>query len=264
MPAIAQAAVLLSLTNNNDVVEHSTTLLSLSSHVVCDDGVEDDDDELSDESVNRLLREAEERMKTSIALSAVTTADNHVSLTKFPKLNAGPSLPKAPISVKGSVSRISDPSLIASPIDHMLANIPLETRRAFDPAVVKKKLKEDKDKTAGASWFNMPQTNLTPELKRDFQLIKMRNVLDPHRHYKKDNSAIPKYSQTGTVIEGSTEFFSARISKKERKRTIAEEIMADSKARQTYKRKYEEIQQSKRSGKKEFYKKLKEQRKAKK
>lgn len=107
----------------------------------------------------------------------------------------------------------------------------------------------------------MPRTNLTPELKRDLQLIKMRGVLDPHRHYKKDNSAFPEYSQVGTIIEGNADYFSSRLSNKERKRTIAEEVMADGSSRKRFKNKYEEIQIKKRSGKKEFYKKLKQQRK---
>lgn len=106
----------------------------------------------------------------------------------------------------------------------------------------------------------MPRTDLTPQLKRDLQLIKMRNVLDPHRHYKKDSSALPEYSQVGTIIEGNTEFFSSRLTKKERKRTIVEEIMADDGNRKRFKKKYDEIQSKKRSGKKEFYKKLKAQR----
>ena len=106
----------------------------------------------------------------------------------------------------------------------------------------------------------MPRTVLTDELKRDFMLIKHRNVLDPHRHYKKDNSGIPEYSQVGTVIEGNTEFYNARINRRDRKKTILEEVMADSSSRQRFKRKYDDIQKSKKSGKKEFYKKLKAQR----
>jgi hypothetical protein len=107
----------------------------------------------------------------------------------------------------------------------------------------------------------MPRTELTAEFKRDFEIIKHRNVLDPHRHYRKDKSGIPEYSQVGTVIEGNTEFFNSRINRKDRKKTILEEVMADSTSKDRFKRKYNEIQQSKKSGKKEFYKKLKEQRK---
>ncbi len=104
----------------------------------------------------------------------------------------------------------------------------------------------------------MPKTTLTPQLKRDLQLIEMRSVLDPHRHYKKNNrkGKVPTFSQTGTVIEGPTEFFSARINKKERSKNFVEEAMATEEATGRFKRKYGEIQESKMSGKMAHYKKL--------
>jgi hypothetical protein len=108
----------------------------------------------------------------------------------------------------------------------------------------------------------MPKTDLTPELRRDLQLLKMRNVLDPKRHYKKDNSKndIPPFSQVGTIIEGATEFYSSRVNKKERKQTILEEVVAQEKESGRFQRKYEEINKSKASGKKAFYKSLKAKR----
>jgi len=42
----------------------------------------------------------------------------------------------------------------------------------------------------------MPLTSKDPQILRDIQLIQMREVLDPHRHYKKNIlKRIPKYSQ---------------------------------------------------------------------
>jgi Fcf2 pre-rRNA processing len=91
----------------------------------------------------------------------------------------------------------------------------------------------------------------------------MRNVLDPKRHYKKEKGPLPTYFQSGTIIEGNTEYYSARLTRKERKNTIAEEILADASSKAYFKRKYGEIQSTKRSGRKEHYKKLKEMRKSK-
>ncbi|KAG9231641.1 hypothetical protein BJ875DRAFT_506545 [Amylocarpus encephaloides] len=91
--------------------------------------------------------------------------------------------------------------------------------------------------TAGSDWFNLPRTNLTPELKRDLQLLKMRSVLDPKRFYKKDNSKlqIPKYSEVGTIIEGPTEYFTSRLTNKERKRTLVEEVLQDEQSTKRFK-----------------------------
>lgn len=104
---------------------------------------------------------------------------------------------------------------------------------------------------------------VTPELKRDLQLLRMRSVLDPKRHYKKDNSRkseIPEFSQIGTIIEGPTEYFTARLSNKERKRTFVEDVLAGEKQSQRFKTKYNAIQAAKTSGKKDHYKALKAKR----
>jgi len=115
-----------------------------------------------------------------------------------------------------------------------------------------------KKATAGSQWFNLPRTVLTPELKRDLQLLHMRGVLDPKRHYKKEGSKpnIPEFSQVGTIIEGPTEFFSGRLSNKDRKRTFVEEVLNTEKASGRFKNKYGEIQATKTSGKKAHYKSL--------
>lgn len=67
----------------------------------------------------------------------------------------------------------------------------------------------------------------------------------------------------GTVVEGNTEFFSARLSRKERKESILGEVMADEAARSRFKKKVLEADSKTRSGRKAFYKKLQEGRKRK-
>ena len=90
----------------------------------------------------------------------------------------------------------------------------------------------------------------------------MRNVLDPHRHYKKDSakSLVPEYSQTGTIMEGPTEFFSARIPRRQRHTSLAESVMEGERESGKMKRKYNEIQDRKRRGKKGEYRKKMERR----
>ena len=66
----------------------------------------------------------------------------------------------------------------------------------------------------------------------------------------------PEYSQTGTIVEGPTEFFTGRIEKRERKRTFAEEVLAGEQETGRFKRKYGELQGRRTQGKKGFYKAL--------
>jgi hypothetical protein len=67
----------------------------------------------------------------------------------------------------------------------------------------------------------------------------------------------------GTIIEGPTEFLSARLSNKDRKRTLVEDVLAGENASGRFKAKYGEIQAMKTSGKKQFYKNLKAKRRSK-
>ncbi|KAG0085118.1 hypothetical protein BGZ92_009246 [Podila epicladia] len=129
--------------------------------------------------------------------------------------------------------------------------------RMATEAVVLYSVLEEREKTTGKGWFDLPQQVMTPELKRDLQILKLRNVLDPKRFYKREEKGkpkFPKYFQVGT-IEGNTEFYSSRLTKKERATTITGEVMKDEVGRDYYKRKFDEIQVSKQSGGKRFNKK---------
>lgn len=90
----------------------------------------------------------------------------------------------------------------------------------------------------------------------------MRDVLDSKRFYRKDSSRalVPEFSQVGTIVEGPTDFFNARMTKKERKRTLLEEVLETEDTTRKFKSKYGEIQTAKTSGKKGHYKKMMEQR----
>ncbi|KAG9411500.1 hypothetical protein AC1031_017137 [Aphanomyces cochlioides] len=102
-------------------------------------------------------------------------------------------------------------------------------------------------------WFNMVSNEMTAEAKRDIQLVKMRNYLDPKRFYKSSDhrkSNMPKVFQVGTVIEGAAEFKSARLSRKERHQTFTEEILHDQQIRNYTKRKFNDIQATRANSKK--------------
>ncbi|KAL3624631.1 hypothetical protein CASFOL_031299 [Castilleja foliolosa] len=115
-----------------------------------------------------------------------------------------------------------------------------------DPRKLNKLMKKQVKDTAGKKWFDMPAPTLTPELKKDLQLLKLRSAIDPKRHYKKGDSKskrLPKYFQVGTVIETASEFFSGRLTKKERKATLADELLSNSTLREYRKRKVREIEE---------------------
>lgn len=113
--------------------------------------------------------------------------------------------------------------------------------------------------TAGPLWFDLPKVEHTPEFKRDWQLLRMRGVLDPKHQKKALRASAPEFAQIGEIIAGPTEFYSARLTNKERKNTMLEEVMSTyNEAKFTDK--YAGIQKKKASGKKAFYKSVVAQR----
>ncbi|CCD24300.1 Fcf2p NDAI_0C06410 [Naumovozyma dairenensis CBS 421] len=112
-------------------------------------------------------------------------------------------------------------------------------------------------------WFTLPKPddNMRRELQRDLVLLQHRAALDPKRHYKKDRWQIPDRFAVGTIIDNKAEFYSSRLTNKERKSTMLETLMGDDTTNKYFKRKYSEIQVQKTSGKKGHFKKMKSMRK---
>lgn len=120
----------------------------------------------------------------------------------------------------------------------------LKRVKQYDPS--DKKLRERRrrarEKTKGKKWFGLPATEMTDEIKHDLEVIQMRSVLDPKRFYKKnDLKVLPKYFQIGKVMDAPQDFYSSRMTNKERKRTLVDELMADAEFAKYNKRKYQEI-----------------------
>ncbi|PIA15459.1 Fcf2-domain-containing protein [Coemansia reversa NRRL 1564] len=115
---------------------------------------------------------------------------------------------------------------------------------------------KQREKTAGKNWFGIKAPTMTPEIKNDLRVLQLRNVLDPKRFYKKSSSKeLPKYFEIGTIIEGPTEFYSSRLTKKQRQNNLVDELLADKQSRDYFKRKVGEIHARNYSGGKAWYQK---------
>jgi len=112
-----------------------------------------------------------------------------------------------------------------------------------------REMKKKKLETAGAEWYDLPATKMTPEIKTELKLLTMRNFIDPKRHYKKWNAKeLPKHFQIGTIVENAADFYNGRLTKKERKEGLVHELLADSAFKKYTKRKFLEIQEKQISG----------------
>lgn len=105
-----------------------------------------------------------------------------------------------------------------------------------------RKQREKQKMGTGAGWFNMKAPKITPEIRHDLEVLRMRSALDPKHFYKKnDMKALPKHFHIGKVVDSPIDFYSSRLTKKERKKTIVDELMADAEFTKYNKRKYKEI-----------------------
>lgn len=135
------------------------------------------------------------------------------------------------------------------------------------PSVAEKKLAKQTSKkdtnTAGSGWFDMQTAKMTPELEKDLKLLSMRNALNPHHHYKageKIGAKSKKPFQVGTIIEGAGEFYSSRLTRKERKGTLVETLLNDEQKRSMFKNKYLKLQEKNQSGSRKSYRQQREKR----
>jgi hypothetical protein len=117
--------------------------------------------------------------------------------------------------------------------------------------------------TAGSKWFDMEATPVTSSIRSDLMMLRNRNFIDAKRFYKGSDHkrALPKFFQVGTVIEGTGQFKSGRLTKKERRATFVDELMSDDRLRGYSKKTFLSIQSKKASGGKAWKKKQNNKRK---
>lgn len=137
-----------------------------------------------------------------------------------------------------AVDKILEKSVIKPGFEKLEA-VPVydETKKRLQAQRRKERLR-----TKGQKWFNMRPPEMTPEVRHDLEVIQMRSALDPKHFYKKnDLKVLPKYFHIGKVVDSPVDYYSGRLSKKERKKTIVDELMADAEFSKYNKRKYKEI-----------------------
>ncbi|KAM0340337.1 hypothetical protein ACHAPU_010550 [Fusarium lateritium] len=186
--------------------------------------------DILDDQVEELLRNAEQRLKNGPASGIASTTSTAV----VPAV-AGDLVADAKQQNSSDSSSKKDGLTVRAPPQ------PLSGLKVKDKS------------TAGSDWFDLPKTNMTPEFKREWQALRMRGILDPKHQKKSLRASAPQYSQVGEIIAGPTEFFSARLTNKERKGTMLEEITRGI-DNHKFTDKYAGIQKQKTSGKKAFYK----------
>eukprot|EP00118_Oscarella_pearsei_P027508 m.1278 g.1278 ORF g.1278 m.1278 type:complete len:246 (+) comp6006_c0_seq1:54-791(+) len=118
----------------------------------------------------------------------------------------------------------------------------------------KKERKMEREKSLGSKWFDLPAGEATGDAKRDLKVLKMRGALDGKRFYKKEDfSQLPKFFQFGRVVEGAGEFYSGRLTRRQQKQSIVEELLADEQFKRYSKKKFLDIQAARSKSGRKFH-----------
>lgn len=117
-----------------------------------------------------------------------------------------------------------------------------------------KRLKKEEESKQCKKWYGLPATEVTDEVRNDLEILKMRSVLDPKRFYKKnDLNVLPKYFQIGKVLSSPLDYYNDRCTKKEKKKSLVDQLLADAEFNKLNKKRYKEIIEEK--NKRRFYRK---------
>eukprot|EP00947_MAST-08B_sp_MAST-8B-sp1_P004818 g4818.t1 len=105
--------------------------------------------------------------------------------------------------------------------------------------------------TAGARWNNMAAPTMTPELRRELKILRLRQYANPKRFYKAldHGGKAPRYFQLGTVLDSEYQGRNSRVTKRDKKSSLIEELKGDQDFRKYAKRTYATIQEERSAGK---------------
>ncbi|GAA6042151.1 hypothetical protein JCM8097_004986 [Rhodosporidiobolus ruineniae] len=122
------------------------------------------------------------------------------------------------------------------------------------PKLSKKEIRAKQPHTAGAAWFNMPATPMTPELKRDLDALRLANALDPKKFLRggAKKEKVGEFFQVGHIIAPSSRATTLSTEQQGRvqKRSFVEDLLADEQAQAYAKKKTKEVLAKSMSGRK--------------
>lgn len=155
------------------------------------------------------------------------------------KSSSGASVSIAGLSWKPDVSLVPEKSFRREKAVGGIGTKPGNSYKAIE-APRRKRLPP---KNASKEWFQLPTQEITDQLKTDLRVLRLRSAFDPKQFYKKfDETKFPTQFHVGTVVEPAADFYSSRLTKKQRKSTMAEEIMHDPHLSNVRKKRYNRIQ----------------------
>jgi len=137
------------------------------------------------------------------------------------------SLPTLPVTLNFPSSS-SSVNLESSKLSLLNSSGPIEPSETVGKKRMRKLRKDEREKTKGPEWFNLPAAEMNQDRRNDLDALQFRAALDTKRFYKRNSlPSRPKYFQVGRIVDNPADFFHSRVPRKQRKKTIAEEMVAE-------------------------------------
>ena len=222
------------VTNNEKESESSSSSSSGSS----DEESSDEESQMEESEINHAIALATEAVSKTFGWSSneeTKSTSNNNNNNPLSKIIPGYTAPFRLSS--SSDTQISDCK--KDSIDKLIQNATTNNGSMKRKGVV-----ANKEEVGSKNWFRYASTPVTDELRTDLKILRQRNYINPKKFYKSlDNPST--HVQVGTVIEGVGEYYSSRLSKKERKANFADEIMGDYDTSKYVKQKYRKMSKTK-------------------
>lgn len=137
----------------------------------------------------------------------------------------------APMSLDSSALDVHKLSSLTKCVFEKTPDISTNWTKSFKHQSHSSLLSQKSKTNAGEDWFGMEATPNSASLAADIAVIRNRTYLDPKRFYKSSEFKKGKdigVVQLGTVVEGAMEsIYTNRLTKKQRKGTVMEEVMGE-------------------------------------
>jgi len=217
---------------DDDTDNSSSSDASASSSSDDNDDVDTDDDSSTSDTINVSLAE----IRHAIALSTEAASKTFgwtQSIEPEEKNELTSVVPgyTAPMSLDSSALDVHKHPSLTKCVSETAPAVSTRWTKSFKHQS-QSALRSQKSKTnAGADWFGMEASPDSESLATDIAVIRNRNYLDPKRFYKSSEFKKGKdigVVQLGTVVEGAMEsVFTNRLTKKQRKENVMEEVMGE-------------------------------------
>jgi hypothetical protein len=184
--------------------------------------------------------------------SAQESGDHHrfdepITYTPPTALDAGVTSQLLHYDATTSLCTFVDPDAVAM-VTRLETNVPHvqnDSRREFTKSERARQRKAASEAPrSGKRWFNMASSEVDERARNDVAALDLRQFADPSRNYKSEAKRIAgsRFFQLGTVVESKAEFYSSRLKRKERKSSLADELLDNRATRQLIKHRHEQFQ----------------------